>query len=177
MKITTYADLNQLQLQKLSLDHMKPVRAKLINLSKFIADNGDQIAGLTCNNKNLFSDKNGFYEEVETIASLNQIVYEYIQVAERRSLSELKTFINRCLDVIEFLFYIEYEVETTHGRKFEDLMKELGPYIQNILWKEEYCSFVTRSQNDIIIKMLEATVQMGFTNDTKQNEKNLRAKQ
>ena len=144
MKITTYADLNQLQLQRLQLDLMMPVRDKLINLSKFIADNGDKIAGLTCNSKNLFSYKRVFGEEFETLASLNQIVYEYIQVAERRSLSELKAFIRRCLDVIEFLCYIEDEVEKTHGRRFEDLMKELGPYI-NILSNKKYCDFVTRS--------------------------------
>ena len=167
MKLTSYTDINQLQLQRLQLDLMLPVRDKLISLSKFIASNGEKIAGQTCNKRDLFSDKKICGEEVETLSNLNQICYEYIQVAERRSLSELKAFLRRCLDVIEFLCYIEDEVEKTYGRRFEDLMRELGPNIQNVLSKEEYCGFVTRSSNDIIIKMLEVTVQMGATNDTK----------
>ena len=106
---------------------MLPVRDKLISLSKFIANNGDKISGQTCNKQDLFTDWRAYGEEFVTLANLNQVVYEYVQVAERRSLSELKAFLRRCLDVIDFLCYIEDEVEKTHGRRFEDLMRELGP--------------------------------------------------
>ena len=48
-----------------------PVRDKLISLSKFIANNGEHIAGLTCNKRDLFVDRKSFGEDFETLASLN----------------------------------------------------------------------------------------------------------
>ena len=55
-----------------------PVKDKLMSLSKFIANYGDKISGQTCNKRDLFTDRRTYGEEFETLASLNQIVYEYV---------------------------------------------------------------------------------------------------
>ena len=57
---------------------MLPIKDKLMSLSKFIANYGDKISGQTCNKRDLFTDRRTYGEEFETLASLNQIVYEYV---------------------------------------------------------------------------------------------------
>ena len=54
-------------------------------------------------------------------------------MAERRSLTELKAFLRRCIDVVEFLVYIVSEVDKMRGRTFKDLIKSLGPEMQDTL--------------------------------------------
>lgn len=89
---------------------------------------------------------------------------------------QLKVFLRRCIDVISFLEHIEREVEN-QKRKFSDLMRELGPELQNRLSKEEYRDFVIYDSNELVRKLLEKTNQMEGTEDAKLSEQTLRAKQ
>ena len=76
-------------------------------------------------------------------------ISEHIQVEEKKSLVHLKVFVQRCLDVIEFLYFIEQEIENSR-RKFIDLIRELGPSLKDALSKHKFRDFVLSDSNDLI---------------------------
>ena len=55
-------------------------------------------------------------------------------------------------------------------------MRELGPELQNRLSEEKFRDFVVYESNELVRKMLEKTIQMEATEDTKLSEQTLRMK-
>ena len=81
-------------------------------------------------------------------------------------MAHLKAFVRRCIDIIEFLTYIENEVISQQRRRFSDYMGQLGPNLQEIISKLKYLDFVNAgTQNDILLKMLETTITMQASED------------
>ena len=113
-----------------------PVRDKLYNLLKFVSENEQAFVGLTCKNHDLIPQGCDLDEDTILVANLEPQVElkEFIEVAERRSLKELKDFLRRCIDVIEFLFYIREEVDK-QKRQFSDLIRQLDPVVRDALSK------------------------------------------
>ena len=89
---------------------------------------------------------------------------EFIQVEEKKSLVHLKVFVQRCLDVIEFLSVIEQEIENSK-RKFIDFMKELSPSLKDALSKHKFLDFVLTDSTDLIRQMLQKTIYLQSTAD------------
>ena len=89
---------------------------------------------------------------------------ESIQVAERRSLAELKVFLQRCIDVIQFLFFVQSDLNK-QGRKLIDLMRSLDEDTLDALSKEEYRDFVTYDSNVIVRRLMERLTSLESTDD------------
>ena len=101
---------------------------------------------------------------------------EFIQVEEKKSLVHLKVFVQRCLDVIEFLSVIEQEIENSK-RKFIDFMKELSPSVKDALSKHKFLDFVLTDSNDLIRQMLQKTIYLQSTADGQLSQQTLQLKQ
>ena len=176
MKITSYARVSLLERQTFNLDLMMPVNEKLTNLYQFVVDHERKFVGLSCKDQNLIPPSSALADEAQLVTNCDPQLQEFIQVAERRSLTELKAFLHRCIDVVNFLVYVEREV-SMGGRKFIDLIKSLGPEMQDALSKEEYRDFVSYDSNVIVRKLLEKLIDLESTADAKLSEQTLRAKQ
>lgn len=103
--MTQFPKIDRLDLQTFNLDLMLPIRDKMIQFNEFLLSNEQSFVGSTCQNKNLLP----FNSETNLIIveNLELELTEFIQVAERASLVQLKAFVRRCLDVILFLEFIE----------------------------------------------------------------------
>ena len=94
--------------------------------------------------------------ELLLVTNLETQIKDFVEVAERSSLVQLKLFLRRCIDVITFLEYIEREIDN-QKLSFDHLMRELGPELQDRLSKEEYQDFVVKDSNQLVRKLLEKT--------------------
>ena len=93
-------------------------------------------------------------------------------------MAHLKAFVRRCIDIIEFLTYIENEVISQQRRRFSDYMGQLGPNLQEIISKLKYLDFVNAgTQNDILLKMLETTITMQASEDANLTQQTIHFKQ
>lgn len=101
---------------------------------------------------------------------------ERIQVEERKSLAHLKVFVQRCLDIIEFLYFIEQEMETAR-RKFQDLMAELGPEMKDRLSKHKFSDFALCDSSPLIHAILQKAIYLQLTEDGQLSQQTLHQKQ
>ena len=112
MSITNYSSVTRLHEQQFNLDLMMPVREKLFDLFNFINQSErDLVGGLSNQNHDLIPPSCTLSEDTVPLVELEQQLKEFVEVAERRSFAELKAFLRRCIDIIEFFIYIEQEVE------------------------------------------------------------------
>ena len=145
---------------------MMPVKEKLNKLVHMVHTYERALTGATCKNHDLSSPNCVLVNNVELE------VAEYVQVAERQSLAHFKIFLRRCIDVIEFLTYIERELEECARRPFSDYVKELGPELQDRLSKHKYHDFIVfgASNDDLIHKLLEVSISMQTSEDARLSE-------
>jgi len=80
-------------------------------------------------------------------------------------MAELKVFLRRCIDVIEFLNYIETEVDKL-GRQFIDLMRSFGPEALDDLSKEQYRDLVTNNSCALVHLLMERLTSLEITEDS-----------
>ena len=84
-------------------------------------------------------------------------------------MAQLKAFLRKCIDVIEFLNYIETEIDN-QKRRFVELIRSLGPELQDVLSKQEFSDFVEKDSNNVVRILLEKTIAMQATEDAKLTE-------
>jgi len=110
MRVTNYASIANLKSQRFNLDYMLAVKTRLLNLRDLILRFEHSFVGQTCKNGELIAEHVGLSQQVLLTSQLDQALSEGIEVAERQSLAQLKVFIQRCLDTIEYFGFIEEQI-------------------------------------------------------------------
>ena len=122
MKITNYERAQRLAAQNLNRDQMIPALERLTALLNFLQSREGDFVVQTCKNRELIPRESALSEDVVMINGLDPALSEQIEVAQRTSKEQLKAFLQRCIDVIEFFCFIEEEV-SVQNRQFADLVR------------------------------------------------------
>ena len=168
LNITSQPRLNRPNDQICNVDLLLPIGQKLRGIYEFLSRSQRDLQGRVCQNPDRISESSPLYERVTQLCRLKQTEQDFIEVAEKQSCRELRLFIRRCLDVIEFLGLIN------SGNSFRTIMKELSPDMLKQLAGFRFKEIVNSESNPLIRKMLEITVRVTEPGDPNKTSELLR---
>ena len=115
------------------------------------------LEGRICQKSDLIGDE----LFVKQVCQLEQTAQDVIEVTEKQSNVELKAFLRRCLDAIDFL-----RLTTDSDGSFYKILQELDPNMLEQLASYRYKDIVNSDSNPLVRKMLEITIRVQESGDT-----------